>query len=78
MVGCLMLPKGPAVYLVTSVPLLVASAESAGLSEDLLTEHLEEEKEPVGFPPPREKRIVTKTKIPRRLFENREDQVNLE
>ena len=78
MVGCLMLLKGPAVYLVSSVPLLVASAESAGLSEDLLTEYLEEEKEHVRFPPSREKRIVTKTKIPWGLFENREDQVNLE
>ena len=40
------------------VPLLVASAESAGLSEDLLSKRLEEEEELLVLPPAREKKIL--------------------
>ena len=58
MVGCLTLHEGPAVSLVTLVPLLVASAESADLSEDLLSEGLEEEEQLLVLPPAREKRIL--------------------
>ena len=58
MVGCQTLPEGPAVSLVTLVPLLVASTESAGFSEDMPNERLEEEEEPLGLHPAREKRIL--------------------
>ena len=40
------------------LPLLVASTESAGLSEDMLSERLEEEEEPLGLSPSREKGIL--------------------
>ena len=46
MEGDLTLPEGSAV---SFVPLLVTSTESAGLSEDMLSERLEEEEEPLAF-----------------------------
>ena len=76
MVGCLTLPEVPEVSLVTLVPLLVASTESAGLLEDLLSERQEEEEEPLSLPHAREKRYYN-TKAPCGLVCNRKDQVNL-